>query len=106
MGSSQKRREVPTLSVQQPAEEPPAANSEVPQPDSANPADLDAALTGMSVLLRVALRLMKSSGTGGRQLSGRHVNDAPFPGEWPRYSTAAVLADRHDRGAETARRTR
>ena len=66
MGSSQKRREVPTPSVQQPAEEPPAANSEVLQPDSANPADLDAALTRMSVLLRVALRLMKSSGTGGR----------------------------------------
>ena len=50
-----------------PAQEPPAEISEVPQPDSAaDQADLDAALTGMSVLLRVALRLMKSSGTGGR----------------------------------------
>ena len=41
-------------------QKPPAADSEVPQPDSADQADLDAALSGMSVLLRVALRLMRS----------------------------------------------
>ena len=43
------------------SQEPPAiANSEVPQPDSADQADLDAVSTGMSTLLRCALRLMKS----------------------------------------------
>jgi hypothetical protein len=41
-------------------QEPPAADSEVPQPHSTDPTDLDAALSGMSVLLRVALRLMRS----------------------------------------------
>jgi hypothetical protein len=40
--------------------EPPAEDSEVSLPDSADAADLDAALTGMSLLLRVTLRLMKS----------------------------------------------
>jgi hypothetical protein len=48
------------------AQEPLTVDSEVPQPDGADPGDLDAALTGMSTLLRVALRLMKSSGTGVR----------------------------------------
>jgi hypothetical protein len=46
--------------------EPSAGDNEAPLPDGTDAADLDAALTGMSVLLRVALRLMKSSGTGGR----------------------------------------
>ena len=47
-------------SIQQPAEEPPAVtDSEIPQPDGADP-DIDGALSGMSMLLRVALRLMKS----------------------------------------------
>jgi hypothetical protein len=36
----------------------PTENSEVSQPDSADP-DIDGALAGMAVLLRVALRLMK-----------------------------------------------
>jgi hypothetical protein len=51
-----------------PAEEPTsgASSSEAPQPDSADPdsdddeqADMDARLTGMSTLLRLALGLMK-----------------------------------------------
>ena len=42
------------------AQEPSAVNSGVPQPDSAGQADLDAVSTGMSTLLRCALRLMKS----------------------------------------------
>jgi hypothetical protein len=37
----------------------PVKDSEVPQPEDAIP-DLDAAATGMSMLLRCALRLMKS----------------------------------------------
>ena len=36
----------------------PARDSEIPQPDSTDP-DLDAALTGLNMLLRVALRLMQ-----------------------------------------------
>ena len=40
----------------------PAARSG-PQPDSADQADLDTALTGMSLLLHVALRLMRSYDT-------------------------------------------
>ena len=55
---------------QEPSSPTPASDSEVPQPDSgkfrvnseygdADP-DLDAALTGMSLLLHLALRLMKS----------------------------------------------
>jgi hypothetical protein len=47
-------------------QEPPAVSSEVPQPDSADQVDLDAVSTGMSTLLRMALRLMKSYGTGRR----------------------------------------
>jgi hypothetical protein len=39
---------------------PGTSSSEVPSPDSADAADLDAALTGMSLLLRVTLRLMWS----------------------------------------------
>ena len=42
-----------------PAQEPPATDSEAPQPSDADP-DLDAISTGMSVLLRAALRLMRS----------------------------------------------
>jgi hypothetical protein len=38
----------------------PASVDEVPPPDSADAADLDARLTGMVTLLRVALRLMRS----------------------------------------------
>jgi hypothetical protein len=51
-----------------PAQEPtPAADSEVPQPDSAGGAQaddpgLDARSSGMALLLRLALRLMKSYG--------------------------------------------
>jgi hypothetical protein len=48
------------------AEEPsPAVSSGASQPDSADP-DLDGALAGMSLLLRLPLRLMKSSRAGGR----------------------------------------
>jgi hypothetical protein len=42
------------------AQEP--ASSPAVQPDSSEAQDLDAALTGMAMLLRVALRLMKSYG--------------------------------------------
>ena len=38
----------------------PAESSEVPKPDSDDQADLDAAATGMVMLLRMALRLMQS----------------------------------------------
>ena len=44
--------------VQEPSSTP-AGDGEVPQPDGADP-DLDAISTGMSVLLRAALRLMRS----------------------------------------------
>jgi hypothetical protein len=47
---------------QEPSSSTPAADSEAPSPDS-DQADLDARLSGMSVLLRVALRLMKSYNT-------------------------------------------
>jgi hypothetical protein len=40
-------------------QKPPATDGEAPQPDNADP-DMDAALAGMSALLRLALRLMKS----------------------------------------------
>jgi hypothetical protein len=74
MGTSRARRRLIQLNVvesipekhesQEPS--PPAESSEVPQPDSADQADLDAALTGMSLLLHLALRLMKSSGASRR----------------------------------------
>jgi hypothetical protein len=49
------------------AQEPPAEVGEAAQPDSsADQADLDARLTGMSLLLRMALRLMQSYETGDR----------------------------------------
>ena len=46
----------------EPPREPPAGDSEASQPDSADP-DIDAISTGMSLLLRLALRLMKSYNT-------------------------------------------
>jgi hypothetical protein len=51
-------------------QEPPAGVSEVPQPDSADAADMDARLAGMSMLLRTALRLMKSYEISGRRRTG------------------------------------
>ena len=49
----------------EPQEPSPATDSEVL--DNADRADLDAALTGMSMLLRLALRLMKSYGASPSQ---------------------------------------
>jgi hypothetical protein len=43
-----------------PAQEPPVGDSEVPQPDGAVDPDLHAISTGMSLLLHLALRLMRS----------------------------------------------
>jgi len=44
-------------------ESPRAGDSEVPQPDSADARDLDAALAGMSMLLRLTLRALRSAGS-------------------------------------------
>ena len=70
MGTSRARRRLQVVEPipdpdrhepQEPSSSLPAVESrEVPQPDSADQADLDARLAGMSVLLRVALGLMKS----------------------------------------------
>jgi hypothetical protein len=46
--------------TQEPSSSTPAGDNEAPQPDGADQADLDAISTGMSLLLHVALRLMKS----------------------------------------------
>jgi hypothetical protein len=66
MGTSRVRRRlhvVESIPDRRETQEPstPAGSGDAPQPDSsADQADLDAALTGMSLLLHAALRLMKS----------------------------------------------